>query len=69
MVKNAVKINADNIVPPQPAITSRVIPKDVKESSENFNVKLNVEAMCSHCKNSLEISEQAKSVNPTIGGK
>lgn len=69
MVKNAVKINANNVATPQPILTNQVATKDIKEASENFNVKLNVEAICSHCKNSLEISEQAKSVNPTIGSK
>lgn len=63
IVKNAVKVNTEIPTSTQTANPVNRGIKENKEINENFNVKLNVEAICSHCKNSLEISEQVSSVN------
>jgi hypothetical protein len=65
IVRAAVKSNSEAETIAQPSKKQEPLKTRIDNAIEDFNFKVNVEAVCSHCKHSLEISEQEQSVRPS----
>jgi hypothetical protein len=65
IVRAAVKSNSEAETIAQPSKKQEPLKTRIDNAIKDFNFKVNVEAVCSHCKHSLEISEQEQSVRPS----
>lgn len=65
IVRAAVKSNSEAETIAQPNKKQEPLKTRIDNAIKDFNFKVNVEAVCSHCKHSLEISEQEQSVRPS----